>query len=231
MLTALRTALYSISMATRPGALHALALGVVFLLVPSGPSLAALISVGDEIHGPDSITLDTETNLEWLDLEFSRGLSYTHVVGLYTDGTGFAGFRHATEAEVYEFFAHGGVIAPSFVVSGDPSIPSFNELMNLVTARFVDLSVTPARNSRGFSSTPLPGTEWNAVPFLREVVLPAGNYRSGSLAGILDVADEDVGHWLVRVVPEPTSAVLLLVGGSVFALRRSAMPTRATSSG
>ena len=86
-----------------------LQLALLFAIFNSltGPAPGALTSIDDAIYGTDAITSDTETDLEWLDLEFSRGMAYTTVVTLYTEGTGFVGFRHATQSEVFEFFAHG----------------------------------------------------------------------------------------------------------------------------
>jgi hypothetical protein len=98
-------------------------------------------------------------------------------------------------------------------------------MMDLVPARFVNPLTSTARNSRGFSSTPVAGTEWNAVPFAAEVFLPAGNYLSGIAAGIVDVPPaENVGHWLVRIVPEPSLPTFLLRGAVVCVFRRRPIP-------
>lgn len=61
-----------------------LQLALLFAIFNSltGPAPGALTSIDDAIYGTDAITLDTETDLEWLDLEFSRGMAYNTAVTL-----------------------------------------------------------------------------------------------------------------------------------------------------
>jgi hypothetical protein len=85
----------------------------------------------------------------------------------------------------------------------------------------VNPAISTARNSQGFTSSPVTGTVWNSLPFIGENFSPIGSYQSGIAAGIVDIppAPND-GHWLVRVVPEPSSAVLFVLGAAVVGLRR-----------
>ena len=69
---------------------------------------AELISADYSTDEDGNLTLDTETNLEWLNPFLSYGLSVDDVL----DGSGgflSDGFRHATEGEIEELFLHAGI--------------------------------------------------------------------------------------------------------------------------
>lgn len=58
----------------------------------------------------NAITYDSETNLEWADVNLTKGLSYSQVsTNILTPSWIFEGFRYATKEEIVELFAHGGV--------------------------------------------------------------------------------------------------------------------------
>ena len=46
-------------------------------LILTAPALARLISIDDLLFGPGSITRDTETGLDWLDLPITQGFDGT----------------------------------------------------------------------------------------------------------------------------------------------------------
>jgi hypothetical protein len=113
-----------------------------FILAMIGTAVQAThISVTDAVFGDDSVTKDTDTGLEWLDLTISTNRSWDDLVGLdgsseFIFGGDFEGWRYATLAEVQTLLANHGF----------PYInPNFNEITNQRTENvpfyisFVDL--------------------------------------------------------------------------------------------
>jgi len=87
-----------------------------------GLSLALSCSAAfAEFVGKGDTTVDTSSNLEWLDLSFSRGLTWQEV----TTMPAFAGWRHATAAEAAAVFVQFGIPLATLVtyrrVAGDLS--------------------------------------------------------------------------------------------------------------
>jgi len=68
------------------------------------PASAVLISIDDGTFGVDSVTRDTVTGLEWLDVNKSAGVGYGFITGGIGAGAAFAGWRHATTAELTALF-------------------------------------------------------------------------------------------------------------------------------
>jgi len=103
---------------------------IVYLLLScfliAGTSNAALISMNDSIFGDGSVTKDTDTNLDWLDLTISTNRSYGDLVGSdgsseFIVGGDFEGWRYASLLEVQTLLANHGF----------PYInPNFNEVNN-----------------------------------------------------------------------------------------------------
>lgn len=74
----------------------------VALVMATASSQAALVDQGAN-------TLDTATNLQWLDLSASGGLSYNQVAAQFGSGGQFEGYRFATRAEVLTLFGDAGI--------------------------------------------------------------------------------------------------------------------------
>ena len=56
---------------------------------------AEILSIDDPVFGVDSITVDTETGLEWLDVTISFGPNKDEVVAsMLGEGDVFEGFRY-----------------------------------------------------------------------------------------------------------------------------------------
>lgn len=70
---------------------------------------AALESADDPVFGIDTLTIDTDTNLAWLDLTFTDARSFDDVSSQFGAGGDFEGYRYATEQEVLTFFEHAGI--------------------------------------------------------------------------------------------------------------------------
>lgn len=67
---------------------------------------ADLISVDWQSAGDNLITQDTDTNLEWLDLTVTMGLTGTQVLD------DFSGWRYATLSEINSLFGAAGAVGP-----------------------------------------------------------------------------------------------------------------------
>ncbi len=64
-----------------------------------GSAAEAGVMIGDDaVFGAGSITIDTDTGLEWLDWTESTNRSYNDVSGQFGAGGDFEGWRHATRA-------------------------------------------------------------------------------------------------------------------------------------
>ncbi|MCP3670202.1 MAG: hypothetical protein GY814_07180 [Gammaproteobacteria bacterium] len=74
---------------------------------------AALTSGFDNHFDVDSITLDSVSGLEWLDLTHTAGLSYNVVSARLVDtADDLFGWRYATLDEVEDFWTSGGGLSP-----------------------------------------------------------------------------------------------------------------------
>ena len=71
-------------------------------------SHATLIEQDLNIIGDNLITLDTDTGLEWLDLDQSLGFGYDEIELLFGPTQQFDGYRHATLPEVTTLFINTG---------------------------------------------------------------------------------------------------------------------------
>ncbi|MEM9387547.1 MAG: hypothetical protein AAGA68_21015 [Pseudomonadota bacterium] len=78
-------------------------------LVLCASAQAALVSQ-DSLYGRDSVTLDTDTGLLWLDWSQTVGLSAEAVAAELGNGGLYAGFRFATNVEVGELWDNGGIV-------------------------------------------------------------------------------------------------------------------------
>lgn len=70
----------------------------------ANPASAVLISIDDATFGVDSVTRDTVTGLEWLDVNKSAGVSFLFITTGIGGGAAFAGWRHATTPELTALF-------------------------------------------------------------------------------------------------------------------------------
>lgn len=89
---------------------HVLAPLAAMLSGAALPASAELVDRDWHTPGDAKITLDTSTCLEWLDVTESAGYSVNSIIAAEQPGEIFAGWRHATEAEVETFFFYSADI-------------------------------------------------------------------------------------------------------------------------
>jgi hypothetical protein len=99
-----------------------------FVLVIPRYATAELQSIDDPIYGVGSITHDTETGLEWLDLTFTLNMTRSEVTDELGPEGNFAGFRRASKDEVVDLliravpsWPHTPSYTP-FELSNDPEV-------------------------------------------------------------------------------------------------------------
>ncbi len=78
------------------------------LLLGVSNANASLISANDAVYGAGSLTQDSDTGLEWLDLTISRGLSYNSVINGVGNSFLANGFAVATMGQVEALLTHAG---------------------------------------------------------------------------------------------------------------------------
>lgn len=181
-----------------------------------------LVSIGDPAFGPNSLTWDTASNLQWLDWSLTTNKSVPEILA-QTGPTGtYRGFRYATKSELIALYQHAGFqnIDDLDPFGRIPDFPIAQQFVNLfgLTVVIPDPggSSTTAYESRAFlgpGSYPLPGFYVEAMVYY---FLPDGlgfARANGGLADPVGVSGSapDIGNAIVRLAPEPSSFALVCV--------------------
>ncbi|WP_282605433.1 PEP-CTERM sorting domain-containing protein [Pelagibius sp. Alg239-R121] len=182
---------------------------------------AAFVSEGSSF-GADTITRDTDTGLQWLDLTESLGLSVDEVAAEFGAGGLYEGFSYARGSDVETLFFTSAGITPGFQGPSEAAVWDLANLLGITDAFFFvsfghylpDLSNPTA----GLGSL--------------EPLLPFGD-AAASRAIVddngfaFDQGAATVGSFLIRrdgpssvPVPEPSTAFLLIPGLAALAYGR-----------
>ena len=196
--------------------LLALALVGIFNLAQAAVhAVEPVLLAQDSRFGPGTLTLDSATGLQWLDLPLTVSLNYYDMEAQLGSGGTFAGFRHATTAEVLNLWVDAGIPYIGVGMSTAQQQANFGPvtaLENLIGLTSVDnlftTGMTSDFNAPGVSQRPI---LYSTGPGLSQ----ASVSEWGSSA-----SSANVGNWLVQV-PEPSCIGLLGTAGLAFmALRR-----------
>ncbi|BBO86528.1 hypothetical protein DSCO28_70940 [Desulfosarcina ovata subsp. sediminis] len=178
---------------------------VVFSLFLIPAAHAALIEKDDSVFGADSITLDTDTGIEWLDVTLSTGNSRSYVNTQFGADGDFEGFRYATTEEalalwetvslyssdIYEVVEYwSGLVGATDYNSGYPEI----------------IAMTGSGASVGAYLSYSNGV----LGYNRTGALPT-SYGSG-------FSHSTVGNWLVRTATVPIPGAVWLFGSGLLGL-------------
>jgi PEP-CTERM motif len=205
-------------------------------LLVGGSASAALVSE-DSPFGTDTITLDTDTGLRWLDMTLSNGLSHDEVLQALQSGGTFEGFRLATSAELGQLFANAGF--------------DLNEDGNFVPQNFTPAvtigGLVGVLGDNGNCGDDPPCTFFFTAGFLADPPFIPNTFAEGNFAFFDNTAGQDPnspsapvgrailqggsfgdgfsgqGAWLV-VIPEPGTLALLL--GGLAGLAAAGRPRR-----
>jgi hypothetical protein len=209
----------------------AVALGITVAFAT--PARALLIDQG-------VTTLDTATNLEWLDLTESTGRSFDDVGSHFGGGGDFAGWRHANTAEVSALFTSQG-FAPGY--DSSPTTAAMFLLIQL----FGETALLPSGSNVQAAAFGLyDDSATGTLPLAGIAVLEQIYFTSGPLASVerSHVVDDNVptnaalpiyGHWLVRSaatteIPAPGALAIFAIGlAGMAAIRQRAQAKAVTS--
>mgnify|MGYP003402040513 FL=1 len=159
--------------------------------------------------GDHLVTLDTETNLEWLSLNATANLSYLEVLGGAGGYTTTYGFRYATGQEIGLLWQHAGItkygvthVVP-FPQSNHVAMETLIELMGgatlypSVTSGSVLVQTQGMMKFRG-AGVPTPITPMNVGQLWLFKNNPGGSYADTNPAGNAGKRTPEIASYLVR---------------------------------
>ena len=205
--------------------IRALVIITTSILCISSSAIATLTTSNiDTLPSPDgqNLTIDSITGYEWLDVTVTSNVSVTNVVARFV--TDLSGFRYATQHEVNQFFSHMPLpmFAPSLESKSYPS----GEYFLAATAYIGITDIYPglAHVTNGYVAES-PGNPL-ASRYITELY---GGLSNGNIAGTWvaftsgffdTVFPTSTGSYLVRVVPEPAAATMMIGAAMVLGGRR-----------
>ena len=179
--------------------------GSILVTMVAGSSSATLVDSGTSM-------MDTATNIEWLDLTQTQGLSWNQA-----EASSFVtvdGYVHATDEQVITLLTNAGFLTLDNASNtlNDPAAATL--LSFLGCTQFCGTSNALGRGFADWDGT------FTTRPFYRASGLGAAAATTSLLSSNLDLVDATAGHYLLRVIPEPGSLLLLFAGLSIFGARR-----------
>jgi len=177
----------------------------------SGVIQSDFLTIGDELA-----VYDESTNLTWLDLSLTRGLSYEQAISTYSK------FRHATHTEVTTLFTNFfGILETTNEIGSSSKATDFVDVFGptfaeLSLGRFYDddniSRIAGAYFTFSHVYTPDPGSHWVGIE--DEVESSVGIYivYDGSLT--FNEPQPDVS------IPEPSTLAIFALGMIGLASRR-----------
>ena len=197
-------------------------LTTLLVVLPAFESNATLIELDLASPGDALLTWDTSSGLAWLDLTETTGLSYNQVEA-DVGGWVSLGFRHAVGSEVCGLFgAYGAIPDPCPTIDNSyVAAPSDAATVDIFLDR---LGRTGGSYGLGMfdDSNNLNGTGQGYYERVSVVDGPLFIVRQ-NVYSVDDTHYPDAGHFLVRPVPEPNTALLLSLGLVGLSARRRSL--------
>jgi hypothetical protein len=181
----------------------------------SGAADGALIVQDWQTAADGALTYDTETGLQWLDVDASFHRSFDDVSTQFGMGGNFEGFRYASEAETRLLFTHAGIpdLSGEWNALNYLPIVELQELIGITWGSFgTTWGFTGDSGCCGLTIRVI-GIRQQSNPlssiFMQGIVV-SSDHRPDEYVGF-------GGNWLVRSIPEPTTLVLLGVALAALA--------------
>lgn len=193
----------------------------LLMLVGANAAQATLIEHDFVSSGDKSITYDSVTDLEWLDLKVTQGkFSYDSIQSELLPSHEFYGFRYATKGEVDSLLSSFGLgLHPITQIGNDRAqIEHYFSLLGITQTDYSNIGV---QNYWSFGLFNEAGpNDFGSTHYYSSILENfAFGYTAVAYYPSLDYQiDRSLGHYLVRVasVPEPLSAPLVILGLVAF---------------
>ena len=198
-------------------------------------SHALFIQATDPRFGINSVSIDTSTNLAWLDLNFTKGRTYIDVASETRPNGDFSGYRYATPEEINNLFDEFGFFGHQ--ISPGVNTDAFFQLFGSTSTQSGFPQIAGwASNALG-SATNIYGLDFFFDLSNPQYLIERGDTRWQNPTDIFG----GTGSWLVQVIPEPATLPLIIIGflGFLIVGRRHqrqtshpcSLPVRSLSSG
>ena len=177
-----------------------IALAALIILSGLGPARAALVAYGD-------FTTDTDTGLDWLDLDLTLGMSFNQVNAELGAGGLFEGWQVVTQGQAHKYLTNAGWIGPF-----DPSNVSNVGFVANFKALTTSLLDDPIDDINGYTFDPLGDLGNNHFTDNQST-----GVTSYSFITPIDpaVGQQDTGTFLVRATVVPLPAAFWLFGAGL----------------
>jgi hypothetical protein len=146
---------------------------------------ADLVSMDSE-YGPGTITHDTETGIDWLDLTLTTNRSVIDITAQLGAGGEFEGFRYANAADITTLWTHAGIvdITTQGPIDGtDFTAANFDPANTLANLFGVTVVLPGGVASEGFTADLAPNPSLRVVGEINICSNPAGCPLIGAQTG------------------------------------------------
>lgn len=163
--------------------------------------------------GDQLLTLDTETNLEWLNLTVTTNRSASEVLGGFGALTTTHGFRYATGADLGTLYAHAGITKglsePAFTPSPNDgrNHTGIEVLLDLMNGK--QYAAAPSSNTQSkITSHGINGgnPQWFVRFLSLNITKPMNSHTEVNPLLSLDQRAPHIGSYLVRAVSASSAA-------------------------
>lgn len=181
-----------------------------------------MIDGTDAAFGTNSLTIDTSTGMEWLNLPYTDDLTYQQVAADMQPGGIFSGFRFATVQEVLGLYQSAGIPGLGYYPTSSPAISSFLSQIGAYSTFNGQLDVI------GLTAVPfLPGGHDSMSIYVTGVNGAQFYWVNDNTAYGNTYTFPGMSSWLVQSVPETADAsvyviaAVALICGRFLLLRKS----------
>ncbi len=187
--------------------------------------------------GDQLLTLDTDSNLQWLNLTATAGRSYSEIMGGFGGFTTTHGFQYADGGQISDLRLHAGITKgltePALTPSPNDAknhqgIQTLQDLMNGKTFHASTFVV----NTRGIMKPPAPPPNVSAAIlgtirlFLSLLNITGSHTESEGPTANPQVGDPEIGSYLVRVRPVAASGKKLPAKRKVRKIKTTPKPRK-----